>query len=531
MLPPMNIPPHELSRSVAAAAIGVAAQQSGLILSHFERRVHLAPPDAWLPVDRPDLRARGQRPDEHKYQHHHNENPVGSFNPGHRAKWTAHELCHALVGFAWCPDATPLFRLLSARLSEVVPVALWYFFDEAGLRRCEAHDGPLFGAWCPACEAAAGTPDPKADLSRWRAEGLAFVERELAAIRKSMRLGRPVAHRWATLDLHSDALAYTVAHAGRLTSPAFARYAELFHGTDALGCHRTLDALIDRAEAVARALAHGEPITPLTGEAASMRAQDIGWRLLMTAADCEGEAARTLDALAETLATNPHAMGEVIEGYTAAADAWWLPPPRDLFAVGYPLPGGHGLGVAATEAALARSCPNGLAILGDRAPALIESFVDAELERGPVARRFAAWLGEQEDGVEVDLLRYEAACAHPGPADPLVDSLGAAPGAPLMRAEHLDLLRLNVDADGLIRALEAEDDAPIDPQVERPVAMVVRRRAGGDVLVAEISAEAAAALTRLADGPCDPEALGLPPAELASLISLGVVRPARWPIA
>ena len=150
-------PDHELSRSPAAARVGRLAAASGLALNHFEHRVHLPVPDHWLPDDRADLGGTGGHLVEHKYAHHRNDDLLGSFNPGHRAKWTAHELCHGLAGFAWRPGATPLFHALSARLSEVVPVALWYFFDEAGLRRCPDHDGPLFGLYCPACEAAATT--------------------------------------------------------------------------------------------------------------------------------------------------------------------------------------------------------------------------------------------------------------------------------------------------------------------------------------------------------------------------------------
>ena len=176
-------PDHELSRSPAAARVGRLAAASGLALNHFEHRVHLPVPDHWLPDDRADLGGTGGHLVEHKYAHHRNDDLLGSFNPGHRAKWTAHELCHGLAGFAWRPGATPLFHALSARLSEVVPVALWYFFDEAGLRRCPDHDGPLFGLYCPACEAAA-TQGPRPLTARDEAalaDGLAFVDRELAS--------------------------------------------------------------------------------------------------------------------------------------------------------------------------------------------------------------------------------------------------------------------------------------------------------------------------------------------------------------
>lgn len=525
-------PAHELARSPAAAAIGDAAARSGMLLAHFERRVHLPAPDEWMPENRPDL--QGQRADEHKYQHHHNENPVGSFNPGHRAKWTTHELCHGLVGFAWTPDATPFFRLLAARLSEVLPVALWYFFDEAQLQRCPAHDGPLFTAHCPACEAAAGVPAAAhARDDRWRADGLAFVQRELAAVRRSIETGLPVTHRFATLDLHSDALAYTAAHGGRLSSPTFARFIELFHADDALGRHKSLEGLMARIEAVAGALAEGRSIEPLRSTRARMIAQDLGWRLLMVAADCAGETADLLDALAVRLAEDPDAMEPVMAEYADAAQTWWLPPPADVFAMGYPLSGGpllagHGLSRSATEAGLSRTCPNSLAVLDTRAEPLIDAFIESERGRGVLAMRFAAWLAARESSAESDLTQYEATCANPGPADALVDVLGEDADADLARCDHLNLLRMRIDADALIRALESDDAVPDD--IERPVCMVIRRRAGGDVLVAEISAEAADALDRLRDGPMSAEALDLPLIERMSLLSLGVIRPARWSI-
>ncbi|HIN85132.1 MAG TPA: hypothetical protein EYN06_01535, partial [Myxococcales bacterium] len=129
--------PHELTRTPASALIGRLAAQSNLMLSHFEHRVEFSLPEAWLPVGRADLsEAPGWQNGvltESKYQAFRHDRISGSFHPGHRAKWTAHELCHGLVGFAWQPGAGRFFHALSARLAEVLPVALWYFFDEAGL--------------------------------------------------------------------------------------------------------------------------------------------------------------------------------------------------------------------------------------------------------------------------------------------------------------------------------------------------------------------------------------------------------------
>ena len=136
-------PTHELLRSPAAQRIGILAAQSGLLLSHFETRLDLEWPEEWEPHNRPDLgqpqRWKGGVLPETKYRSFSHDRIIGSFHPSHRAKWTAHELCHGLVGFAWSPNFNRFHHALAARVSEVLPVALYYFFDEAGLRRCPDH--------------------------------------------------------------------------------------------------------------------------------------------------------------------------------------------------------------------------------------------------------------------------------------------------------------------------------------------------------------------------------------------------------
>ena len=211
----LGAPQHELSRSPAAKRIGDLAQGSQLFLFDYERRHHLDPPEAWLPADRPDLEATSSWEAgslvEPKYMSFRHDLLVGSFHPGHRAKWTTHELCHGLVGFYWSPEATDLSLALGARLAEALPVALWYFLDEAGLQRCAAHagDGPLLSAFCPAYEAAAraGARAVDEEDERWLREGRAFLERELERIASSREQGRPISHRLGSLDLSSDGLA------------------------------------------------------------------------------------------------------------------------------------------------------------------------------------------------------------------------------------------------------------------------------------------------------------------------------------
>ncbi|MEZ4468768.1 MAG: hypothetical protein R3F43_31150 [bacterium] len=513
-------PDHELARSPAAARVGHLAAASGLALNHFEHRVHLPPPDHWLPEGRADLGgAASGHLVEHKYAHHRNDDLLGSFNPGHRAKWTAHELCHGLAGFAWRPGATPFFHALSARLSEAVPVALWYFFDEAGLRRCPDHDGPLFGAFCPACEAAA-TLGPRPLTARDEAflrDGLAFVDRELAAVERSRRLGRPVPHRYATLDLASDAMAYAASHHLRLASPEFHRYFELFHAGEGSGAQGDLDGLAHRVEQLAAALAGRGTVAPWPLDTATLRARDVGWRLLQVAAECEGEALDTLDSLVVLLATRPAAMEEVLTTYRAATEEWWLPPADEVFAVGGPGPLGRS--AAGLLQAIADALPGTEAVVGDELGPLVDAFVQGEPPtRGPAPRRFARWLAEHAPGPAAELAGYEAACGFPAPADAAADSLGAAPG-PKVRAEGVEVLRLSIDPEAFLSALDGRAEAE---QVERPTCLAIRQRAGGEVVVAELSAETAEALA--GEGPVQ-----LPAEEEASLVELGIIRPARWP--
>lgn len=499
-------PEHELTRSTAAAAVGRLARASRLRLFHFEHRVHLPLAEPWR-ADRPDLDGapewRGGALVEHKYAHFRYEQPIGSFHPGHRAKWTAHELCHALVGFAWRPDATPLFNTLAARLSELLPVALWYFLDEADLRRCPAHDGPLFDLLCPACEAAAGTPG-EADPS-WFARGRAFVDRELAAVQRSIRLGRPVGHRFATIDLRSDALAYVAAHGQRLASPEAERFVTAFHGPQT-GHADTLDALAERVEALCAALCGGpDTDLALSTDETGWAAQDVAWRLLTVRAECDGDAAQAVDALVERLAADPTALGDVVTAYEAVHDAFYVPDPADLFAVGYDLPHGYGRSAAQVAQGLAQACPETAARVGDDLEPLVAAFLPDDVpERAPLARRFARWLNRNDTGAVADLAAYEAAVNHAAPPDAEADALGP-DGEGWRLADGVEQLSLKHDP-----------TAPDCP--ERPTYLAIRRTSAGDTVVAELAAPIA-------------DVAQLPAEQRDSLAALGVLVPDRYPLA
>ena len=228
-------PASEHMRSNAALRVATLARQSDLFFAHYEHRRRLSGSAQWGEdggEDRGEW-VGGILP-EPKYQAFRHDLLIASFHPGHRAKWTGHELCHALVGFAYQPGAPLLFHALGAWLAELLPVALWYFFDEAGLRKCPRHlgQGPLFQEHCGDCELVAleGRDKPTRQASKFIREGQAFVKRELAAVRRSQRAGLPYGTRYATIDLASDGLAYAQAHGARLRAPEMERFVALFFG-------------------------------------------------------------------------------------------------------------------------------------------------------------------------------------------------------------------------------------------------------------------------------------------------------------
>lgn len=530
-------PAHELARSPAAGRVGALAAAAGLGMAHFEHRHHLPLPEDWTPPGRPELGdppawSSGSLP-ESKYQSFRHDLLLGSFHPGHRAKWTGHELLHGLVGFAWRPGASRLFLALAARLAEVLPVALWYFFDEVDLRRCPAHagQGPLFGAWCGACEDAARRgPDPRpAERERWLAEGRAFVDRELASALRSRRDGRPRSSPYATLDLMSDGLAYAEAHAARLGSPGFEELVARFF-PPSTGHHADLEALEARVLELVDAVTGATPVaavTPLRGGRWRFVAQDLGARLLQIRADTDGDCALELDRAIAQLAARPDEAGvaATIDAYRALHDDWELPPPEAVFAVGYPLPLGLGSDLEQLERGLESACPNALAPFApDQLRAVVADFAAADLaapRRAPIGRRLVAFLeGHRLEGIgDADMrrraaaiARVEAALVHAAPRDAAEATLGwDSPERSARLATGLEIVHAPA---GVV------DDAATD--------LAILRDPDGAVGAHALSPEVAAILRGWGDGARALAAVALPGAEIAALCDAGVLIPSRW---
>ena len=536
-------PAHELRRSRAALAVGRLAARSGVFFAHFERRAQLPSPPHWLPHQ-----ARGGASPqfaagvlaESKYQAFRHDLLIASFHPSHRPQWTAHELCHALVGFAYRPGASTLFHVLAAWLAELVPVALWYFFDEADLRRCDRHQGggPLFQTYCAACEREAARGPRRADResARLGREGRRFVERELAAIRRSRQLGRPLGTRFATIDLAEDAVSYVAGHGPRLRAPEMERFSQSFFGAGQ-GQHPSLEELEARVLAVCDMLCGESPPRPFRSTRWDYSAQDLGYRLLSVQARCGKELARELDPIIDALAAtrSQRGIGACIAAYRAlfadrgrARSARALPAPEQLFAVGYALPEGYGCDHAQIEQGIASACPGSWRGLSAAARTrLLTVFCATDAwESAPIGRRFAGFLAREAPGPCAELANVEAAITHVPPREPWADCLDPfeasapglclAPGVEIVRIDH-DVLSTSPRALGRARRLA------------EPRALLVLRRVGADAVdVLELPWAQAERLLDNPGQPLAPATFAMEETTLADLKRAGVLVPVAY---
>ena len=521
-------PDFELRRSPAASIIGELASSSGLLMAHYEYRVALEPPEEWMPPDRPDL---GERPvwnggvlPEGKYQNFRTDLMIGSFNPGHRAKWTAHELCHALVGFAWQKNASPFFHATAARLAELLPVAIYYFFDEAGLARCpdHTHSGPLFKTYCANCEmmAAKGPWEDDPLISRRLQEGVQFIERELEAVHLSIKKGRPISSPWGSLDLCSDGMAYAAAHGRRLSSEQFATFIQKFYppGT---GCHQTLESLEGRIRELTAAILGESEAEPWPVPRWAWICRDLGWRLLELSAQVDGPLVQELNILIDDLAANPSdtAVSRVLQAYDRLFEEYELPEPGEIFAVGYMLPNGGGLSRDHISEGIASACPLTWDVLDLKAhPEVVDAFMTADrCERKPLGERFANWLSQSHPGFPADLARFEATVTHAPLPDMACLSLGPVgvggyrvnPGIQFLETTWKVMAHLDMMAD------EGEKD--------HPPHLIIKRNANGETQIIHPEPEVAAYLKALQTGK-EPPHLD----KVQELAELGIIAPVSW---
>jgi hypothetical protein len=411
-----NIAESEINRSAVARRIGELAAENSLFLSHYEYRIQLDPATKWLPASQPEL----PRPDwlygvlaEHKYQSFRTDQRIGSFHAGQQAKWAAHELCHSLLGFAWKENASLFFHATAARLAELLPVVVFYYYDEATLTRCELHRHIQFPyvAFCEACEAVAAKPKTDAKTVNWIEKGDQFLHAEIAAVQQSIKQGTIVPNPNHKLDLASDGIAYATMQEKRLNSAEFSRYMALFVKENQ-GATPSLEEFIERILHLKKALLHGESFPAYNATRETWICQDLAWRLLEIQAESDGEFYSELDQLIVNLASRQNAEGilECVEKYTELCNEFHCPDVADVFSVGYELSENTGYSIDQIRDGLSSAFTTMVNFISETD---IEQFVRIDrADRRFLAFRYADFL-KSKNAAFASAFALEATLLHP----------------------------------------------------------------------------------------------------------------------
>jgi hypothetical protein len=499
-------------------------------LFHFEHRAHLPIPEAFqsesaaFDAGEPPEWVDGVLP-ERKYHSFSHDSRIGSFHPGHRGKWSAHELCHGLVGTAWRSGANTLFHATAGRLAELLPVVLYYFLDEVRLRRCTEHagGGPLFRGYCDRCEAAASAGPRPIDVSdRGHLDSARrYLEAELARVADTRAADWPVGHRWGSLDLCTDGLAYAAAHEARLNSAAFHRWAEAFPvATD------QLDGLLERIGRVTRAICEGADLDPI-GDRWDWVVQDLAWRALVAAELLDGDRAAAALATFELLASEAPSQASVRRARSVwgRAGAHAFP----VFTTG--VARDQGVDLRGLGAGLRSVCPLTMDLFEDAGVNPVMDFAASDSPvRRPLGDRFSDWLGGSNPQLQ-PLAAFESALRHAG-SDGLASVVGARIG-PVRLADGVRLIAAEVDPMAMAEAVEKGEVSSllraegvrltgVTEEMQVATRLVVGRDGAGEVMVLELALDAAEVLSTT--GLLDTDTHEM-------LVSLGLVRPRQAGVA
>ena len=411
-----------------------------------------------------------------------------------------------------------------------MPVALWYFFDEVDVHRCELHreHGLLFGELCADCERLSHLPNQIEPNQELNDLGVQFVDREVDAVFRSIESGHMIEHRHLTLNLAKDGAAWASAHYGRLNDPLYTWFRERFLNSEQ-GYFSSLEALRERVLSVTKHLAYGESLAPWKAERSTWITHDLADRLLTICAQCEGEAQDELKGLISHLADHPTDAGvdHAIAGYQALFEDFYIPEPEACFGVGYHLPAGHGHHGDTLKEGLETACPQGTRRLGDRLKTIVGQFAR---KRKPVRRALALEFTEQMVGAlapfERDLLIYEAHMAHPKPLDFLTEHFGKTPHSKLRTfvvSQDVSFIQLEYDIHAFLNGVKTLEVC----EVPHPVNLALRPTPDQDMIVVELSLEDYEVLKASAGESVIIPGAMLSEVALPTLLELGLIRASR----
>jgi hypothetical protein len=226
-------------------------------------------------------------------------------------------------------------------------------------------------------------------------------------------------------------------------------------------------------------------------------AQDLGYRLLLVLEETDGEASVELDRIVAGLASerSPSGVERTIERYEGLAAEYVLPPPEDVFAVGYSLPRSHGRALSQLTDGLRSACPTALDALGEDADRVVAEFAMRDpAVRMPLAHRFARYLPDDEPAAS--FARFEATLCHVLPRSADTTAFTSAPGRGLRLASDARLVRVLHDV---------EHEGPAREAPRRRASYLVRADDERDVGIYLVSEGVADAIERAGDAPIEDE--------------------------
>ncbi len=339
----MGADPRDYHRSTVAKRIFSLAGDNQLIFAHYEYRWPIPVPESW--ISERDRHSQGEVHwkngvlSELKYQSFRHDSVVCNFHPGQSSKWGAHELCHKLVGYAWKKDGDLLFHTLAAWAAEVLPVTVYYFWDEIDCQKCSSHKdfsiSPM--TFCAACERFSNTtPNKRQDLVR---AGWNFLNTQLQAIEASMKSNRLVTAPFMGLDLADDAYYYSLSQYPRMNSVTYQEYME--HMVPPQIYCSTIETFLQRIRLVAKAIMEEIPLSNYGLTRMDWMSLDVGFRALELSENMEETLQpQFLDHLSTYMTTKD------ISGFAAAyaelSEEFHLPTVEEFFGVGYNLHPNYG---------------------------------------------------------------------------------------------------------------------------------------------------------------------------------------------
>ncbi len=332
----MGADPRDYNRSSVAKRIFSLAASNEFLFAHYEYRWPVPVPEGWLD---PNLQAaQGEVHwqagvlSELKYQSFRHDSVVCNFHPGQSSKWGAHELCHKLVGYAWKPKQGLLYHTLAAWAAEVLPVTVYYFWDEMDCFKCEKHkafsQSPM--SYCAACDKmAAISTDKRLELLDL---GWDFLNTQLAAIEESIKKQSLMPAPLFSLDLADDAYHYSLSQLGRLNSESYSLY---MNKVVSPALHvAEIEDLITRVREVAASLVEGAKFKNFNLKRHDWVVMDLGSRLLELAENMDVEVREIFLRHFEEFATTKD-INAFINSYQSLLNEYELPKVEELFATGY----------------------------------------------------------------------------------------------------------------------------------------------------------------------------------------------------